>query len=197
MGNKDSVPVVPAAPPNGGPAPLAEPDAEYRWVAKTSLSEAATITVVAGLTPEEVVTALGGDPSEPMSFMSIVELGGYQPVVGVLAVDGVVLAVEENGFAGADRDRLTALSRNGKAASLYWNINTRFQLSFAERDQLLYAGDPAHEVDAPHTEDLDFDDYHNRVSKGIVAIARFTGRGFTEEDLTAIYTADQAFLLDT
>ncbi|MET9260135.1 DUF6461 domain-containing protein [Amycolatopsis sp. NPDC004079] len=189
----------------GEPEPplVIAPDAEHRWIEKSSLGEAATITVVRGLTPEEVVSTLGGDPAAPVSITSIVErpawerlsYPGYVPLLAVLEVDDVVLAVEENGFQGSDRDRLTALSRNGKAASLYWNVNANFQLALAERGRLLYAGHPGHDPGAPHCEDLDFDDFRHRNAKGLTAIARFAGRGITADNLAAIYATDQAYVL--
>ncbi|ONI82639.1 hypothetical protein ALI22I_42150 [Saccharothrix sp. ALI-22-I] len=191
----------------GEPEPplVIPPDAEHWWIEKSSLSEAATITVVHGLTPSEVISTFGGDPAAPVSIKSIAERPawerhgdpryGYVPLLAVLAVDDVVLAVEENGFQGADNDTLTALSRNGKAASLYWNVNGNFQLTVAERGEPLFAGNPRHEPGAPHTEDLDFDDFRHRKAKGLTAVARFTGRGITADDLAAIYAADQAYVL--
>jgi hypothetical protein len=181
----------------GEPEPprVVPPDAGHRWIAKTSLNEAATITVVQGLTPDEVIRTFGGDPAMPVTFESIIERGGYVPALAVLAVDDVVLAVEENGFQGSDRGTLTALSRNGKAASLYWNVNANFRLTVAERGNLVYAGDPRHEPGAPHTEDLDFEDFRHRKATGLTVVARFTGRGMTADDLAAIYAADRAYVL--
>ena len=74
------------------PALVTPPDAEYRWIDKSSLQVAATITVVQGLTRDEVISTFGGDP-----------------------------------------ETLTALSRNGKVASLYWNVNANFRLTATPR----------------------------------------------------------------
>jgi hypothetical protein len=184
------------------PALVVAPEAEYRWIAKSSLGQAATITIVAGLTPDEVVRAFGGDPSAPISIQAFVERLSlqrdfhYQALLAVRAVDGVVLAVEENGFQGADDNRIKELSRNGKAASVYWNVNANFRLTFAARGELVYSGEAPREGDPPDTEDLDFHDFRNRYAKGVVAVARFVGRGITEADMAAIYAADQAYLLD-
>jgi hypothetical protein len=184
------------------PAVLLEPHAEYKWIAKSSLSEAATITVVVGLASDEVVRTFGGDPSAPISIQAFVERLNlqrgytYQAPLTVLAVDGAVLAVEENGFQGADDDRIKALSRKGKAASVYWNVNANFRLTFAERGKLVYSGDAAYEAAPPDTDDLDFTDFRNREALGVVAVARFTGRGITKADLAAIYAADQAYVVD-
>jgi hypothetical protein len=178
------------------------PHAGHRWVEKSSLNTAATITVVHGLTPDEVISTFGGDPAAPVSIRQTAgrpsrRRGGYpEPFVAVLAVDDIVLAVEDNGYQGADTDTLTALSHNGKAASLYWNVNADFQLTIAEHGKLLYAGDPRDEPGAPHTEDLDFDDFRHRNAKGLTAVARFAGRDITANDLAAIHTADQAYVLE-
>jgi Family of unknown function (DUF6461) len=94
----------------GEPEPplVIPPYAEHRWIEKSSLSEAATITVVQGLTPDEVVSTFGGDPAAPVSIRETAgrpsrrRLGYPEPLVAVLAVDDVVLAVEDNGFHGAD-----------------------------------------------------------------------------------------------
>ncbi|HEX6355850.1 DUF6461 domain-containing protein [Actinophytocola sp.] len=178
------------------PLPVVAPDAEYRWIEKSSLDEAATITVVQGVAPDEVIRALGGDPTEPVSIESLAEFDDFAAALTVLAVDGVVLAVEENGFRGADNDTMVALSRNGKAASLYWNINGNFRLILAERGELLFTGEPGHDPGAPHTEDLDFDDYRHGVAKGLTVLARFAGRGVTAADMDAIHAADQAYMLE-
>jgi hypothetical protein len=182
----------------GEPEPplVIAPDADHRWIDTSSLQVAATITVVHGLTPSEVITTFGGDPAAPVSLRSVPQQYGYVPTLTVLAVDDVVLAVEENGFRGADRRTLTALSRNGKAASLYWNVNANFRLTIAERGNLVFAGHPGHEPGAPHTEGLDFEDFRHRKAKGMTVIARFTGRGITATDLAAIHTADQAYILE-
>jgi hypothetical protein len=188
----------------GEPEPplVIPPYAGHRWIEKSSLSTAATITVVHGLTPDEVISTFSGDPAAPVSIRETAgrpsrRRRGYpEPLVAVLAVDDVVLAVEDNGYQGADEDTLTALSRNGKAASLYWNVNANFQLAVAEHGKLLYAGDPRHEPGAPHTEDLDFDDFRHRNAKGLTALARAAGRDITADDIAAIHTADQAYVLE-
>jgi hypothetical protein len=148
-----------------------------------------------------VITTFGGDPAAPVSMGSTTEehprrrMGVPAPMVAVLAVDDIVLAVEDNGYRGADEDRLTALSRNGKAASLYWNVNANFRLTVAERGKLLFAGHPGDEAGAPHTEDLDFDDYRHRIAKGLTVLARVAGRGITADDIDAIFAADQGYIL--
>ncbi|MFI7672242.1 DUF6461 domain-containing protein [Actinophytocola sp. NPDC049390] len=188
----------------GEPEPplVIPPYADHRWIEKGPLCVAATITVVHGLTPDEVVSAFGADPAAPVSIEQTAgqpsrRLGGYpEQLVAVLAVDDVVLAVEDNGFQGADQGTLKALSRNGKAASLYWNVNANFQFAIAERGELVYAGDPRDTPGAPHMEDLDIDDFRHRNAKGLTALARATGRAVTAADIAAIHAADRAYVLE-
>lgn len=175
----------------GEPEPphVVAPDAEHRWIGKSGLSAAATITVVRGLTEDEVITTFGGDPAAPVPLGTT----GPAPLLTVLAVDDVVLAVEDNGYQGARRETVTALSRNGKAASVYWNMNGDFVLTLAERGELVFAGDPGHDPGAPHTDGLDFAGLRHRKAKGLTVLARFAGRGLTQDDLNVINAADRAY----
>jgi hypothetical protein len=178
----------------GEPEPpyVAPPDAGHRWIDTSSLSAAATVTVVVGRTEDEVITTFGGDPAAPVPLGTT---AGPVPPLAVLTVDDVVLAVEDNGHQGAKSDTVTALSRNGKAASLYWNVNGEFVLTIAERGELVFAGDPVHEPGAPHTDDLDFAGLRHRKAKGLTVLARFAGRGITQDDLIVIKAADRAFAI--
>ncbi|CCH32419.1 DUF6461 domain-containing protein [Actinosynnema sp. NPDC047251] len=167
----------------GEPEPAVRilPYAEHRWIYKSPLQVAATITVVRGLTAEEVIGALGGRPLE-------VAPGGvgHQPLQAVLAVDDVVVVVEENGYEGSDHVKLPVLSREGRAGSLYWNVNANYRLMLAEGGELVFRGDPLHDAGAPHTEDLDFEDYRYRHAMGLTVISRFVGRGFSPADLAQV-----------
>ncbi|MCE7010995.1 DUF6461 domain-containing protein [Kibdelosporangium philippinense] len=184
----------------GEPEPpvVIAPEAEYRWIKDSLICEAATITVIKGLTVDEVITIFGGDPAAPVPIRSIADSWpqhDYVSVLAVLAVDDYVLAVEDNGFQGANPETAAALSRNGTAASVFWNVNALFRITLAENGKLVYSGEPRIDPDPPNSEDLDFEDYRHKKAKGMTAVARFTGRGFTEADLAAIYAADQAYVL--
>jgi hypothetical protein len=180
----------------GEPEPphVVAPDVEHRWIGKSSLSAAATITVVLGLTEDEVITTFGGDPAAPVPLGTTWH-GRPAPLLTVLTVDDVVLAVEDNGYQGAHLETLTALSREGKAASLYWNVNGNFVLTIAEGGEPLFAGDPGHDPGAPHTDGLDFAGLRHRKAKGLTVLARFAGRGITQDDLNVINAADRAYVL--
>ena len=174
------------------PPPVIPPEAAYRWIERHRLGTAATITVVQGLTAAEVVRTFGGDPAVPVPLGTIVAEHGYVPSVAVLDADGVVVAVEDNGYHGAEPDTLTALSRSGRAASVFWNVNADFQVTVAEHGELRYAGDPGVDPGVPFADDLDFDDYRHHRAKGLTVLARCTGHDVTPAELAAI---DHVFLL--
>ncbi len=185
----------------GEPEPpvVVPPHAEHRWIADSWLSEAATITVVTGLTAAEVLRAFGADPDAPVSLAEV--LADMSDAVAVRDTGGAVLAVENNGFRGSDRAVLAALSRNGRAASVFWNVNAVSRLSFARDGALVAAFEPGpwQELGGPELaallDDLDFTDYRHRKAKGLTAVARFTGHGMSRDDLAAIEAADTAYRL--
>lgn len=184
------------------PARRERPERAYHWVEDSSLSIAATVTVVSGASVPDVLTAFGADPARPES---LTDLDGQQPDtewVAVLDVADAVLAVEYNGFRGSDEDVLRRLSASGRAASMYWNVNALSRLSFAQDGEVLAAFEPGIEPSdeaqavpavAAALRGLDFDDYRDKTGKGLVAVQRFTGRGITAQDLERIEAADIAF----
>ena len=177
------------------PAPP-RPEADYRWIRRSTLSEAATVTAVVGSTSDEVLRAFGADPAEPASLLELAS-ESEEPWVAVLAVgDGRVLAVEPNGWQASERPVLYGLSRRGRAASMYWNMG-RSRLSFAESGQVLAQFEPGWEpvpAEAAHlVAGMDLEDHRGTSQKGLVAVERFTGIRLREEDLAATDTADVAY----
>jgi hypothetical protein len=182
-----------------GPEP---PERAYRWVRRSALSMAATVTVVTGSTAEDVLRAFGADPAQPESLRRITDdvtaRMSVDPWVAVLEAGTAVLAVEYNGFQGMDGAVLRRASAGGRAASMFWNVNAMTWLSFAEGGQVLASFEPPEGINAGPAvgaalDGLDFDDYRNKEGKGLVAVERFTGRGITARDLDQIQTADIAF----
>lgn len=112
-----------------------------------------------------------------------------------------MLAVEWNGFHGTDGDVLSLASVNGRAASMFWNINAMTRLSFDEGGRVLASFEWPEGIDtgpavAAALDGLDFDDYRDKGDKGLVAAERFTGGGITERDLEEIEAADIAFRIE-
>jgi hypothetical protein len=178
------------------------PEHAYRWVRHSSLEMAATITVVTGSTVAEVLRAFGADPARPHSLHVTADDLVTEQWVATLDVGTAVLAVESNGYQGADEGVLRRASIGGRAASMFWNVNAVTRLSFAEAGQVLTSFEPLRNVDAdPEVaaalDGLDFEDYRDTIGKGLVAVRRFTGHGITAEDLARIEAADIAFPIPT
>lgn len=185
----------------GEPVPEIEdpPEVVYRWIGESALSDAATVTIVASSSPEEVLRGFGADPAEPVSAMELSQLFDLDPWVVVLPVEGGVLAVEFNGFQGSHGPVLEPLSRAGRTASLYWNVNALTRLSFADKGTVHAGFELGHAVE---TEDpgviealagLDFDGYRDRKGKALVAIERYTGYRMLPEDIERMTSADVAY----
>lgn len=189
----------------GEPEPVRPepPESAYRWVRRSSLSEAATVTVVTGADAAGVLRAFGADPARPESLRAIAEdmldRESIDPWVAVLDIGGAVLAVEYNGWQGSTGPVLTRASSGGRAASMYWNVNALTRLSFAEHGEVLLSEEPFGPLDAPPRLDavlagLDFADFHRgKTMMGLTAVQRFTGHGITAEHLARIEAADVAF----
>jgi Family of unknown function (DUF6461) len=186
-------------PEPGRPQP---PERAYRWVRHSSLHMAATVTVVTGSSADDVLRAFDADPARPESLSDISDdvtaRMAMEPWVAVLDTGGAVLAVEYNGFEGFGQDVLCRASARGRAASMFWNVNAMTRLSFAEGGHVLASFEPPEEIDAGPAVaaalgGLDFEDYRDKVGKGLVAVQRFTGYGFTEQDLDRIEAADIAY----
>lgn len=187
----------------GEPEPplVVPPYQDHVWVERDPvISQASCVTVVTGLSAEEVLRAFGADPaSRPWREEETRQSAGLRQWVSVREVDGVVIAFEDNGFQGSLGDVLRRLSARGRAASMFWNVNALTRLSFARDGEVLVGFEPGTAVPpeaAEWTGDLDLGDYRHRKAKGLTAVARFTGRGFTPDDLAAIRAADEAYLVE-
>ncbi|WP_246257818.1 DUF6461 domain-containing protein [Amycolatopsis anabasis] len=185
----------------GEPVPATDipPQVGYRWVRKSWLSDAATVTAVAAGSPEEVLRGFGADPAVPVSARELAEQMDIDPWVSVLRVGDKVLAVEFNGYQGSYRPVLEPLSRLGRTASMFWNVNAVTRLSFA-RDGAVLAGFELGQdepVDDPEVraalDGLDLGNYRDRVEKGLVAVERFTGLRLRPEDLDRLVEADVGY----
>ncbi len=180
------------------PALVDRPEVRYRWIRQSRLAVAATVTVATGLPAADVVRGFGADPDRPKPPAELRQAYA-DPWLAVLDLGGVVLVIEENGYLGSHEDVLTAISRAGAAASMFWNVNAVTRLSFARDGELLASFEPGlGEPDlSPETAaalaGLDFEDYRDLDEKGLVAVERFTGRGLHAEDLEEIERAGVAY----
>jgi hypothetical protein len=201
------------------PAEPPRPEHAYRWVADSQLQTAATVTMVTKASLADVVRAFGADPARPVPLESLDHLADVW--VAVLETGGAVVAIENNGFQGTDERVLCRASASGRAASMFWNVNAVTRLSFAEGGQLLASFQPGLPEAAEEAltipsvaaaldgldltyddEDDDYDedddgydeyDYKDFNAMGLVAVERFTGHGFRQEDLQRLDEADVAY----
>jgi hypothetical protein len=94
---------------------------------------------------EDVLRAFGADPDRPESLRQISDdvtaRMSIDPWVAVLEAGTAVLAVEYNGFQGADQAVLRRASAGGRAG-MFWNVNALTRLSFAEGGQMLASFEP-------------------------------------------------------
>jgi hypothetical protein len=185
----------------GEPVPLTvvPGHAVYRWFEHHWLAEASTITVVRGASVDEVLRGFGADPARPQPMTGMQEDLGIDPWVSVLEVGDVVLAVEPNGWQGAQSPVLRAVSRGGVAASMYRNVNAVSRLSFAVDGAVPASFEPGLD-DAPGAlgdvlAGLEFGDYEHVWSKALTAIERFTGHGLDEQDMAELLAADVGYAI--
>ncbi len=187
----------------GEPPPPVRPEAAYRWVRRSPIGEAATVTVIPGADITRVLRAFGADATTPMSMAMLRETwraGRFW--VAVLAVEGAVLAVEDNGFQGAQAQVLRALSRRGRAASMFWNVNALTRLSLAEHGRIVASFEPGLDRAAeiapaalPYLEGLDLTDHRNKIEKCLVAVERSTGHPVRPVDVERIEAGGVAYLM--
>lgn len=153
------------------PPPISRPEKPYRWL-KEVLGEAATVTIITNAGVDDVV-------------------GEFEEDSIALEIDGGVLVVEGNNWQGSRGEVLERLSRNGRAASHYWNVNRLTRLSFARAGQVVDAQEVMGHTSFDDSEiqealeGLSFADYRHLDAKGITAVVRFTGAVIPEDDVRA------------
>jgi hypothetical protein len=184
----------------GEPEPpvVVPPEADYHWIESSSLSDAATVTFVAGKSAAEVLRDFGADPAAPASARELSQQGTLDPWVAVLDVPGGVVAVEYNGWVASDERVMRALSSpDTRAASMYWNVNALNRFSLARAGESLACFELGLQEPPPAAEglleDLDLASYRHRSAKGVFAAARFTGLSLAPEQLAAIESADVGY----
>lgn len=98
------------------------------------LQVAATFTAVCCDDEDAVIRAFGGDPAQARSMFleECQELYDDTDFVLVSRSGPTVVVVECNNFQGSREEVLRPLSRLGRTASAFWNVNAVSQLSLAE-----------------------------------------------------------------
>ncbi len=121
--------------------------------------EAATVTIVRGLPLREVaeVLALEEGTRRRLTFADAEELQDPRVAahpVQLAELGGAVVVVEPNGFSSADHDVLAALSREGDAVSVFWNVNAHMAFTAARSGAVVRSFDP---LFAPADDETDGD----------------------------------------
>lgn len=160
----------------------------YRWLAESALGEAGCVTVVPGAAVGPVASAFGCVPESETQRPGDDE-------VHLASSDAATTAFEDNGFQGSRPEVLRPLSRlseNGKAASLFWNVNGMVVLALAQRGKLVC------EVELLEPDEAELEGMPRRLQRllltlpgddllalGAVLVETFTGVGFGPADLEA------------
>jgi hypothetical protein len=164
-----------------------DPDS-FAWLEESTaaFSEAGCLTLVAGLSATEALHRVGADLSrttrgpingarpEGYSMISAVEAG--------TPVSPSAVLVEDNGYEGAQPDVLVALSRRGRAASAFWNVNGMVMFGCARRGTLVCSTElPGVPEDLPRSlnrlMDSASDEDARLVAIAMAMAATFTGIG--------------------
>lgn len=115
---------------------------KYRWLTDAwpaGLGEAGCVTVALAADRPKVLDAFAAEPDERVAIEEAADVPS--PHVAVIDTDGGLVAVELNGYEGSRPDVLQRLSRRGKAASVYWEINGMVIVSCASRGRVVAAVD--------------------------------------------------------
>ncbi|TWP52684.1 hypothetical protein FKR81_10315 [Lentzea tibetensis] len=177
----------------GEPEPpvVVAPEARYRWIAER-FGVAATVTFVVGAPFTHVIRAFGANLGEGEPLSDHHEL--WFAATGLPS--GLVVVVEENHYRGAQPETLKELSRYGRAASMFWNVNAVTRLSFARKGKVLASAKPGYDADddwdpfrgsaaevRAALNGIDFHDWRELYAKGVTAALRFVGGELVPADL--------------
>jgi hypothetical protein len=113
----------------------------FSWVDESALGEAACVTVVTGTAPEPVLQSFGAEGA-PRRLAPHDALDEVDPMVAIARIPAGTVAVEYNGYEGSRQEVLAPASRDGLAASVFWNVNMDMQVHVAERGCMLLGFDP-------------------------------------------------------
>lgn len=107
-------------------------DESFRDLGWVDGIEAWTVAVVRGRAADEVVRIYGGDPARPAGEATFAEVDAWRAedaddvafYLGILVLDDVVVAIENDGYGGAFPEIARRCSAGGGAFfSVYWNIH--------------------------------------------------------------------------
>lgn len=166
------------------PASVERPEVAFRPVADL-FPDGATVTVTIGATLDQVLRGFRANPLPRPSN------DPYDGLLRLLEIPSQhserpgILVIEPGDFRGSEKAVLEEVSHNGRAASMFWNVNAVTRLSLAENGELLDAfrwwDEATHPAALALFDGLDIQDNQDKVARGLVVIERFTGCTVTAE----------------
>ena len=98
------------------------------------LGVAGCLTLVSGTDERSVLEAFGAQLDEPLSLDDVIET--MVRAVGVVLWGDGLIAFEINGFEGTRPEVLQLASQDGRAASIYWNVEGVVRLTCADKGRM-------------------------------------------------------------
>ncbi len=173
--------------------PMTSPQQLNELLTNLGLHVAATFTAVHGADEDAVIRLFGGNPEQarPMKLEDL-RNQDYGNRILVSRSGPTVVVVEDNGYQGSREEVLRPLSRLGRTASAYWNVNAVSSLSLAEGGliasafEMIAPEEPEYRYGVrPHAwdpllEGLTLDDDACLWGAGLAAVERASGAQFDE-----------------
>ncbi|MET8685299.1 DUF6461 domain-containing protein [Streptomyces sp. NPDC004732] len=167
---------------------MTSPQHLHGLLTDVGLAEAATFTAVHGGDEDAVIRLFGGSPEQcrPLPLEELHE--HYDRDLILVSRSGpAVVVVENNNYQGSREEVLRPLSRHGRTASAYWNVNAVSQLSLAEDGLISSAFEMLAPEDMfgarpdawqPLLQGLNLEDDEHLWGTGLAAVERATGARF-------------------
>ena len=128
---------------------MAPTSADYLWFEEAfpDLAEAYCITLVKGLTPEELLERLQGEALPPLTGTAAMVDAAYEftkgrQLVALLRIGGWTLMIEPNGYIGVTEDAALSASAGTTWISHFENINGLDTFLWAENSTILLTFEP-------------------------------------------------------
>lgn len=116
--------------------------ARFDWVHRSSINEAACLTLVRGAEIDRVANAFGAVTGQMRTY----DFGEYceeafalyenYSLIGVRTLGDWLLVVEDNGFQGSRNEVLRRVSEGTEAVSVYWNVAGLTRFSHATQGEV-------------------------------------------------------------
>ena len=128
----------------------ADSSAAYRWVEDDPGFDAFCVSVLLGVSEDEVAEAFAVDRATRRlaTFAEQGEMGvpypeGYgNDTVQIDALGNAVVCIESNGWAGVEGDRARRLPAGGSMVAVYRNVNALMQFMYARQGEIVRSFDP-------------------------------------------------------